>query len=60
MTVILGRYEVLAELGSGGLAEVFRVRDMAIPGRVVAYKRVRDAARNSELHAEFVALRPRI
>ena len=56
MDLLGDRYEVLALLGSGGLGDVHRVRDRAVPGRVLALKRRRPGAPSGELLAEFVAL----
>ena len=56
MDVLLDRYEVLGPLGSGGLAEILRVRDRAVPGRVVALKRQHAHIAHGELLAEFTAL----
>ncbi len=56
MELLSDRYEVLALLGSGGLGDVLRVRDRAMPGRVIALKRRRDSGLPGELLAEFLAL----
>ncbi|MFT5431796.1 MAG: serine/threonine-protein kinase PknK [Myxococcota bacterium] len=56
MEVLLDRYEVLARLGSGGLAEILRVADRAAVGRTVALKRQRVAGDDGALLAEFRAL----
>ncbi len=56
MEVLLDRYEVLGQLGSGGLAEILRVRDRAVPGRVVALKRQHAHVSGPELLEEFRAL----
>ncbi len=56
MDVLLDRYEVLGQLGSGGLAEILRVRDRAVPGRILALKRQHAHIQSSELLNEFLAL----
>ena len=54
--MLLDRYEVLEQLGSGGLAEIHRVRDRAVPGRIVALKRQHAHIHGQELLEEFLAL----
>ena len=56
MSLIADRYEVLGTLGSGGVAEVLRVSDDAIPGRQIALKVAREPSFNTELSNEFLAL----
>lgn len=52
--VIDGRYELEKHVGSGGFADVYRARDIAVPGHVVALKLLKrkaadDAARDHAL-----------
>lgn len=56
MHLLGDRYEVIESLGSGGLADVFRVRDHHCSDRIVALKRPRDASLNHQLHREFLSL----
>jgi len=54
--VIGDRYEVIQLLGSGGVADVFRVRDRTRAGKTIALKRPRNAHLNASLHAEYCTL----
>ncbi|HUP47838.1 MAG TPA: protein kinase [Thermoanaerobaculia bacterium] len=49
---LVGRYEVRASLGAGGMGEVFLARDPSL-GRDVAIKIVRDGERNSDRVRRF-------
>lgn len=55
--LMLGRYEVVARIGSGGMAEVFRARAAGVEGfeKTVVLKRVRpELARKAALRAQLV------
>ncbi|HVS31360.1 MAG TPA: protein kinase [Thermoanaerobaculia bacterium] len=49
----IGRYEVRASLGAGGMGEVFRARDPSL-GRDVAIKIIRDGERSGDRVRRFV------
>lgn len=46
--VLDGRYELEKHVGSGGFADVYRARDVAVPGHVVALKLLKRKAANAE------------
>ncbi|MEZ4253577.1 MAG: protein kinase [Polyangiales bacterium] len=46
--VLDGRYELEKHVGSGGFADVYRARDVAVPGHVVALKLLKRAAASPE------------
>lgn len=46
--VLDGRYELEKHVGSGGFADVYRARDVAVPGHVVALKLLKRKAANAQ------------
>lgn len=54
-TVLGGRYEIQAQVGSGGMGNVYRANDTEVPGHVVAVKMLHEPARSES--ARQAALR---
>lgn len=54
-TIIGGRYEIQKCVGSGSFADVYRSRDMGVPGHLVAIKLLHQPSRTEE--ARQIALR---
>ncbi len=50
-TVIGGRYELEARVGSGAFADVYRAKDTEVPGHVVALKLLHQASLSDEARA---------
>ena len=54
-STIASRYEIIEELGKGGMGVVYKVTDPLNPARLVALKRIRHKLVQSELIARFKA-----
>lgn len=56
MTTIVGRFEVVAVAGEGGMGTVYRARDLASDGATVAVKVVRGPSANERFEREAMLL----
>ena len=51
---IIGRYEILGSIGSGGMGTLLRARDPKIGGRTVAIKLLKEGIDNDEIRRRFM------